>query len=109
MTNYEYKLIIIFQKNGQYMFEFGIVEITRLFIDNPGIPPDKRTIKTDSIFKIEEECYKVESLVFDFFIQNLLKSFDARLIVNIALVPEYYKLNIEQAIVIPENIIKNNN
>lgn len=109
MRNYEYNLIIIFQKNGKYMFEFGIEEITKLFIENPGIPPDKRSIEKDRIFKIGEVCYKVESLAFDFFIQNPpVKTFDARLIVSIILLPDNNKVCIEQAVIIPEEIIKKN-
>ena len=106
MTNYQYNLIIIFQTNGNYMFEFGVDEITELFIKNPGLPHDKRSIERDRIFIIGEDCYKVENLVFDFFFQNPVKSFDARLIVNINLLPENEKLCIEQAVVIPEEIIK---
>ena len=106
MTKYDYQLIIIFQENGKYMFEFGIEEIAKLFIINPSHPPGINTIEKDRIFKIENKYYMVENLAFDFYIKQQNSSFDGRLNVNVKLLPNHFDIQDESAIIVPAELIR---
>jgi hypothetical protein len=102
MNHYNYRLLIMFYRNSDYMFEFGYDDLVALFKENPS-KSGFHTIKTGLVFKIRGVVYEVQSVMFNFFDIEAAKSqgFDARLIVNTQEIPEVVEPHLE----IPDEVI----